>query len=154
MDAYVDDNTLWNLNKAGITSLSSFKNLVGCYKTQAKSSKICIPSRIQKLICFMISKKWIEVDSSIAKTIIDTPLPRALKGFFQSIRRFISNITMKYEPFNKLIRKDAKFVWEPKCQATFEWIKRYPSNLEATSACKTSTSIHFTQWINLWWIFG
>ena len=82
----------------------------------------------------MISKKGIEVDPAKAKAIIDMPPPtnlkelRSLQGRIQSIRRFISNLAMRCEPFNHLLRKEVKFEWGPECQLSFERIKQYLLN--------------------------
>ena len=103
---------------------------------------------------FLVSKKGIEVDPAKAKAIIDMPPPkksqelRSLQGRMQSIRRFISNLAMRCEPFNHLLRKGVKFEWGPECQQSFDRIKKYllnPPILKPSELGKTSFAIHLSQ---------
>ncbi|PKU62270.1 hypothetical protein MA16_Dca027771 [Dendrobium catenatum] len=41
------------------------------------------------------------------------------------IRRFISNLSGRCQPFSVLAKKDTKFVWGEKCQNAFDDIKQY-----------------------------
>ena len=66
----------------------------------------------------------------------------------QSIRRFISNLAMRCEPFNHLLRKGVKFEWGPECQQSFDRIKKYllnPLYPEAARIGKTPFVIHLSQ---------
>ncbi|PKU60200.1 hypothetical protein MA16_Dca026585 [Dendrobium catenatum] len=44
------------------------------------------------------------------------------------IRRFISNLSGRCQPFSVLTKKDTKFIWDEKCQNAFDDIKQYLSN--------------------------
>jgi len=50
---------------------------------------------------------------------------KGLQGRLTYIRRFISNLPGCCQPFTKLIKKEASFVWENACQQVFEEIKQY-----------------------------
>ncbi|PKU59503.1 hypothetical protein MA16_Dca028559 [Dendrobium catenatum] len=56
---------------------------------------------------------------------------RTLIGIFcykVYIRRFISNLSGRCQPFSVLAKKDTKFIWDEKCQNAFDNIKQYLSN--------------------------
>ena len=50
---------------------------------------------------------------------------RSLQGKLAYIRRFISNLSGCIQPFSKLMRMGAPFIWDEQCQKTFDSIKRY-----------------------------
>ena len=135
MDAYVDDILV--KSKEGEDHLDAlgqvFERLI-LYKLRLNPQKCVFGVESGKLLGYMISKKGIEVDPAKAKAIIDMPPPtnlkelRSLQGRIQSIRRFISNLAMRCEPFNHLLRKEVKFEWGPECQLSFERIKQYLLN--------------------------
>ncbi|KAL0461135.1 UNVERIFIED_CONTAM: hypothetical protein Slati_0001100 [Sesamum latifolium] len=68
------------------------------------------------------------------------PPPRNLKelwslqGNLAFIRRFISNLTGRCQPFNHLMKKDTPFQWDEGCQNAFESIKRHLLNLPVLGA--------------------
>ncbi|PKU62748.1 putative mitochondrial protein [Dendrobium catenatum] len=53
---------------------------------------------------------------------------RSLQGKLAYIRRFISNISGRCQPFSVLAKKNAKFIWDEKYQSDFENIKQYLTN--------------------------
>ena len=53
---------------------------------------------------------------------------RGLQGRLAYIRRFISNLAGRCHPFSHLMKKDAPFEWDEKCQNAFESIKKYLSS--------------------------
>src|SRR3954465_15919130 len=62
---------------------------------------------------------------------------RGLQGRLAYIRRFIANLSGKYQPFSKLMKKGVSFVWDQQCQEAFDEIKHYltsPPVLLATVA--------------------
>ena len=66
----------------------------------------------------------------------------------QSIRRFISNLAMRCEPFNHLLRKGIKFEWGPECQQSFnqnQEVSSQSSHPEAARIGKTSSVTHLSK---------
>src|SRR4051812_15141102 len=50
---------------------------------------------------------------------------RGLQGKLAYIRRFISNLSGRCQPFSKLMRKGVTFIWDQACQDAFDEIKHY-----------------------------
>jgi len=50
---------------------------------------------------------------------------RGLQGRLAYIRRFISNLSERCQPFTRLLKKDTPFIWDQACQNAFESIKQY-----------------------------
>ena len=64
---------------------------------------------------------------------------RSLQGRLAYIRRFISNLAGRCQPFQRLMRKDTVFEWDQACQNAFDSIKKYllnPLVLSASTAGK------------------
>ena len=53
---------------------------------------------------------------------------RGLYGKLAYIRRFISYLASRCQPFNRLMKKDVHFEWDKACSNAFERIKRYLLN--------------------------
>ena len=53
---------------------------------------------------------------------------RSLQGKLQSVRRFISQLADKCQPFTHLLCKDTSFKWDPICQRSFDKLKEYLAN--------------------------
>eukprot|EP01018_Ginkgo_biloba_P023038 Gb_17942 [translate_table: standard] len=77
-----------------------------------------------------MSRRGIEVDPVKVRAITEMP-PRNLKqlrsvqGKIQAIRRFISQLADKCQPFTHLLKKDTVFHWNEECQQAFEQLKQY-----------------------------
>ena len=154
MDAYVDDILVKSKEEEDhINALSQvFKRLI-LYKLRLNPQKCVFGVESGKLLGFLVSKKGIEMDLAKVKAIIDISPPTTLKelhslqGRMQSIRRFISNLAMRCEPFNHLLRKGVKFEWGPECQQSFDRIKKYllnPPVLKPPGLGKTSFAVCFS----------
>ena len=83
------------------------------------------------LLGFLVSDKWIEVDPSKIKAILDMPPSKSEKeireflGWLQYISQFIAKLTSIYEPILKLLRKNEPHAWNDECQKAFELIEEY-----------------------------
>ncbi|XP_059593209.1 transposon Ty3-I Gag-Pol polyprotein [Vitis vinifera] len=79
----------------------------------------------------IISKKVIEVDKAKVELIVKLPPPTNVKGIRQFLghagfyRRFIKDFSKISKPLCELLVKDAKFVWDEKCQKSFEELKQF-----------------------------
>ena len=82
-----------------------------------------------KLLGFIVSKKGIEIDPDKVRAIQDLPPPRSQKkvrnfiGRLNYIACFISQMTAKYDPIFKILRKHNSDKWDEKCQIAFDKVK-------------------------------
>ncbi|RVW22983.1 Retrovirus-related Pol polyprotein from transposon 17.6 [Vitis vinifera] len=73
----------------------------------------------------------IEVDKAKVELIVKLPPPTNVKGIRQFLghagfyRRFIKDFSKISKPLCELLVKDAKFVWDKKCQKSFEELKQF-----------------------------
>ena len=79
----------------------------------------------------IISKKGIEVDKAKLELIVKLPLPTTIKGVRKFLghvgfyKRFIKDFSKLSKPLCELLGKDAKFVWDERCQKSFEQLKQF-----------------------------
>ena len=77
----------------------------------------------------IISKKGIEVGKAKVELIVKLSSPTTVKGVRQFIghagfyRRFIKDFSKLAKPLCELLVKDAKFVWDDRCQRSIEELK-------------------------------
>nr|XP_011471077.1 PREDICTED: uncharacterized protein LOC105353523 [Fragaria vesca subsp. vesca] len=75
--------------------------------------------------------RGIEIGPTKIKAIREMPAPknlrelRGLQGRLAYIRRFISNLSGRCQPFSRLMKKDVPFIWDQACQIAFDSIKEY-----------------------------
>jgi ribonuclease HI len=83
---------------------------------------------------FIVHHRGIEISPKNIKAIQDMPPPtnlkdlKSLQGHLAYIRRFISNLSGRTQPFTRLMKKGVPFEWDTQCQNAFESIKRYLLN--------------------------
>ncbi|WJZ84376.1 hypothetical protein VitviT2T_003982 [Vitis vinifera] len=79
----------------------------------------------------IISKNGIKVDKAKVELIVKLPPSTNVKGIRQFLgharfyRRFIKDFSKISKPLCELLVKDAKFVWDEKCQKSFEELKQF-----------------------------
>ena len=77
---------------------------------------------------FIVTSKGIHLDPDKVKAIQNMQSPRNLKELrglrLAYIRRFIANLSGRCQPFTRLMKKGAFFVWDQACQEAYEDIKR------------------------------
>ncbi|RVW70091.1 Retrovirus-related Pol polyprotein from transposon 17.6 [Vitis vinifera] len=79
----------------------------------------------------IISEKGIEVDKAKVELIIRLPPPKTVKGVRQFLghasfyKGFIKDFSKLSKPLCELLGKDAKFVWDERCQRSFEQLKQF-----------------------------
>nr|XP_011465143.1 PREDICTED: uncharacterized protein LOC101299390 [Fragaria vesca subsp. vesca] len=84
-----------------------------------------------KFLGFVVRYRGIEVDPTKITAIREMPPPRdlrelrGLQGRLAYIRRFISNLSGRCQPFTRLMKKDVPFKWDQACQNAFDNIKEY-----------------------------
>ena len=79
----------------------------------------------------IIFKKGIEVDKAKVELIVKLPSPTNVKGVRQFLghvgfyTRFIKDCSKLSKPLCELLAKDAKFVWDERCQRSFDQLKQF-----------------------------
>ena len=69
-------------------------------------------------LSFVVRHRGIEIEPKKIKAILDMSPPqdlkelRSLQGKLAYIRRFISNLSGRIQPFSSLMKKGAPFVWD------------------------------------------
>ncbi|KAL6313352.1 hypothetical protein AAG906_028232 [Vitis piasezkii] len=76
-------------------------------------------------------EKGIEVDKVKVELIVKLPPPTTVKGVRQFLghaefyRRFIKDFSNLSKPLCELLAKDAKFIWDERCQKSFDQLKQF-----------------------------
>ncbi|RVW49138.1 Retrovirus-related Pol polyprotein from transposon 17.6 [Vitis vinifera] len=76
-------------------------------------------------------EKGIEVDKAKVELIVKLPSPTTVKGVRQFLghagfyRRFIKGFSSLSKPLCELLAKDAKFIWDERCQNSFDQLKKF-----------------------------
>ncbi|RVW18421.1 Retrovirus-related Pol polyprotein from transposon 297 [Vitis vinifera] len=79
----------------------------------------------------IISEKGIEVDKAKVELIVKLPPPTTVRGVRQFLghagfyRRFIKDFSNLSKPLCELLAKDAKFIWDERCQKSFDQLKQF-----------------------------
>src|SRR3954464_12210342 len=78
----------------------------------------------------VISGKGIAVNPERVQAILDWTPPETVKqvrsflGLASYCRRFVENFSKVAKPLTELLKKDKKFEWTPKCEESFQELKR------------------------------
>ncbi|RVW81872.1 Retrovirus-related Pol polyprotein from transposon 17.6 [Vitis vinifera] len=79
----------------------------------------------------IISEKGIEVDKAKVELIVKLPSPTTVKEVRQFLghagfyRRFIKDFSNLSKPLCELLAKDAAFIWDERCQKSFDQLKQF-----------------------------
>ena len=77
----------------------------------------------------VVSNEGVSVDPQKVEAVTNWPRPknptevRSFLGLAGYYRRFVKGFSIRASPLTKLLRKDVKFVWDDKCQESFEMLK-------------------------------
>ena len=78
----------------------------------------------------VISAKGIAVNPERVQVVLDWTPPKSVKqvrsflGLASYCRCFIENFSKVAKPLTELLKKDKKFEWTPKCEESFQELKR------------------------------
>ncbi|KAL0340427.1 UNVERIFIED_CONTAM: hypothetical protein Sradi_4559500, partial [Sesamum radiatum] len=84
-----------------------------------------------KFLGFIVRQRGIEIEQAKIDAILRMPEPRnihelkSLQGKLAYLRRFISNLAGRCQPFSRLMKKDVPFQWDEACDKAFKSIKSY-----------------------------
>jgi hypothetical protein len=89
---------------------------------------------------FIVHHRGIEIEPKKIKAILKMPPSqnlselKSLQSHLTYIRRFISNLSGRTQPFTRLMRKGVPFHWDEQCQNALDSLKRYLVNSPVLAA--------------------
>ncbi|KAL0349345.1 UNVERIFIED_CONTAM: hypothetical protein Sangu_1162300 [Sesamum angustifolium] len=101
------------------------------YQLKMNPSKCAFGVTSEKFLRFIIRQRGIEIEQAKIDAILRIPEPRnihelkSLQGKLAYLRRFISNLAGRCQPFSRLMKKDVPFQWDEACEKAFKSIKSY-----------------------------
>ena len=132
MEDYVDDTLAKSKTRsAHLSDLSLILDRMEQFQLRLNPKKCAFGVTSGKLLGYIISAKGIEVDPEKVQAIMDMPPSKnisqliSLQGCLQSIRRFISQLANKAQPFNRNLHKGSTHIWNEECQHSLDQIKGY-----------------------------
>ena len=132
VECYVDDLVVKSKKREDhLTDLRQVFERLRRYQLKMNPLKCAFGVSSGKFLGFIVRHRGIEIDQSKIDAIMKMPEPRnlhelkSLQGRLAYIRRFISNLAGRCQPFNRLMKKDVPFVWDEACSNAFKSIKTY-----------------------------
>ncbi|KAL0298017.1 UNVERIFIED_CONTAM: Transposon Tf2-12 polyprotein [Sesamum calycinum] len=101
------------------------------YQLKMNPSKCAFGVTSGKFLGFIVCQQGIEIEQAKIDAILRMPEPRnihelkSLQGKLAYLRRFISNLAGRCQPFSRLMKKDVPFQWDETCDKAFKSIKSY-----------------------------
>ncbi|KAL0440126.1 UNVERIFIED_CONTAM: Transposon Tf2-12 polyprotein [Sesamum latifolium] len=101
------------------------------YQLKMNPSKCSFGVTSEKFLGFIVRQRVIEIEQAKIDAILKMPEPRnihelkSLQGKLAYLRRFISNLAGRCQPFSRLMKKDVPFEWDEACDKAFKSIKSY-----------------------------
>ncbi|KAA0050334.1 uncharacterized protein E6C27_scaffold88G00600 [Cucumis melo var. makuwa] len=144
IECYVDDLVVKSKKKCDhLKDLKLVLDHLRKYQLRMNPLKCAFGVTSGKFLGFIVRHRGIEVDHSKIDAIQKMPSSknlhelRRLQDRLAYIRRFISNLAGRCQPFQRLMRKDVVFDWDQSCQNAFDSIKKYLLNPPVLSAPAT-----------------
>ena len=100
------------------------------HKLYAKLSKCDFWMREVSFLGHVVSERGVEVDQKKVEAITQWPTPtsvseiRSFLGLAGYYRRFVQDFSRIAAPMTRLTQKKVKFVWDDKCQESFDELKK------------------------------
>ncbi|KAL0434439.1 UNVERIFIED_CONTAM: Transposon Tf2-12 polyprotein [Sesamum latifolium] len=101
------------------------------YQLKMNPSKCAFGVTSKKFLGFIVRQWGIKIEQAKIDSILRMPEPRSihelksLQGKLAYLRRFISNLADRCQPFSRLMKKDVPFEWDEACDKAFKSIKSY-----------------------------
>nr|XP_027075937.1 uncharacterized protein LOC113699791 [Coffea arabica] len=101
------------------------------YQLKINPLKCAFGVTSEKFLGFVVRHRGIEIDQAKIDAILrmsesrDIHELKSLQGRLAYLRRFISNLTGRCQPFSRLMKKNVPFQWDEACSNAFNSIKSY-----------------------------
>ena len=132
VECYVDDLVVKSRKKDDhIEDLRQVFNRLRRYQLKMNPLKCAFGVTSGKFLGFVVHHRGIEIDQAKIDAILKMPEPRdihelkSLQGKLAYIRRFISNLAGRCQPFSRLMKKSVPYEWDEACSNAFKSIKSY-----------------------------
>ncbi|XP_015078307.1 uncharacterized protein LOC107022114 [Solanum pennellii] len=132
VECCVDDLVIKSRKKGdNLKDLRMVFELLRRYQLRMNPLKCAFEVTSGKFLGFIVRHRGIEIDQAKVDAISKMPEPRdiheikSLQGKLAYLRRFISNLAGRCQPFSHLMKKGAPFNWDQACSKAFESIKSY-----------------------------
>ncbi|KAL0317410.1 UNVERIFIED_CONTAM: Transposon Tf2-12 polyprotein [Sesamum angustifolium] len=132
VECYVDD--LMVKSKKREDHFHDLRKVFEClrrYQLKMNPSECAFGVMFGKFLGFIIRQRGIEIEQAKIDAILRMPKPRNIhelkssQGKLAYLRRFISNLASRCQPFSRLMKKDVQFQWDEACDKAFKSIKSY-----------------------------
>ena len=127
---FLDDILIFSKNKQDhMIHVNKVLALLRENKLYAKQSKCEFFKTEISFLGHIINEHGISMEKSKVKAVTDWPTPqnitdvRAFLGLAGYYRKFVKNFSMISSPLSELLKKESKFEWGQKEQASFETLK-------------------------------
>ncbi|XP_049356393.1 uncharacterized protein LOC125821006 [Solanum verrucosum] len=132
VECYVDDLVVKSRKKCDhLQDLRMVFDLLRRYQLRMNPLKYAFGVTSGKFLGFIVRHRGIKIDQVKVDAILKMVEPRnihelkSLQGKLAYLRRFISNLAGKCQPFSRLMKKGTLFEWDQACSNAFESIKSY-----------------------------
>ena len=137
VEIYIDDVVVKSKSSDGhVSDLREVLERTRKYSLKMNPTKCAFGVSAGQFLGFIVHERGIEVSQRSVKAIKEIKPPgtkkelQSLIGKINYIRRFISNLSGRIEPFTPLLRikADQEFIWEAQHQKALDGIKEYLSS--------------------------
>ncbi|KAG9453463.1 hypothetical protein H6P81_006367 [Aristolochia fimbriata] len=132
VECYVDDLVVKTKQRADhLLDLRAVFERLRRFQLKMNPLKCAFGVTSGKFLGFLVHHRGIEIDQSKIDAIQKMPEPRnvselkSFQGHLAYIRRFISNLVGRCQPFSRLLKKGTPFEWDDTCRNAFNNIKVY-----------------------------
>ncbi|KAG9450485.1 hypothetical protein H6P81_010450 [Aristolochia fimbriata] len=132
VECYVDDLVVKTKQRADhLLDLRALFERLRRFQLKMNPLKCAFGVTSSKFLGFLVHHRGIEIDQLKINAIQKMPEPRnvselkSFQGHLAYIRRFISNLAGRCQPFSRLLKKDTPFEWDDACRNAFNNIKAY-----------------------------
>ncbi|XP_012849590.1 PREDICTED: uncharacterized protein LOC105969382 [Erythranthe guttata] len=132
VECYVDDLVVKSKRREDhLQNLRKVFERLRRYQLKMNPLKCAFGVTSGKFLGFVVRHRGIEIEQAKIDAILKIREPRnihelkSLQGKLAYLRRFISNLAGRCQPFSRLMKKDVPFEWDEACTSAFESIKSY-----------------------------
>ena len=119
------------------------------YQMKLNPKKCFFAVAAGKFLGYMVNYRGIEANPEKIRALLEMRSPRmtkevqSLNGRVATLSRFVARATDKCHPFFQALKRGKNFVWNEKCEAAFQELKKYlgqPPLLSSPSLKRNSSS--------------